>query len=130
MSYQINILRAAAENTNFRAVLHTTKKSQLVVMTIPVGEDIGEEVHDHTEQILSFQSGTGKAILDGQESPIGPGDLVIVPPGMKHNFVNTGNELLVVITVYVPPHHIDGRIHKTKADAIADVEDEAFGEKI
>lgn len=128
MSYQINIVRTAAENTNFRTVLHTTEKSQLVVMNIPVGGDIGEETHHHVEQILYFQSGTGKAVLNGQESTIAPGDVVIVPPGTKHNFLNTGTEPLIVATVYVPPNHIDGTIHKTKADAVADVKDEAFGE--
>lgn len=130
MAYQTNIVKAANENQNFRAVLHTTGKSQLVVMRIPVGEDIGEETHAHVEQILYFQSGKGKTVLNDQESPIGPGDVVIVPPGTKHNFINTGDEPLVVATIYVPPNHVDGTVHKTKAEAIADVKDEAFGEAI
>lgn len=128
MSFITNITRAASENTNFRTVLHTTEKSQLVVMRIPVGSDIGEETHAHVEQILYFQSGTGAAMLDGVTTPVGAGDVVIVPPGTRHNFTNTGTEPLVIATVYVPPNHIDGTIHATKADSVADVRDEAFGE--
>lgn len=99
-------------------------------MNIPAGESIGEETHAHVEQILYFQSGNGKAVLNGEEHKIGAGDVVVVTPGTKHNFINTGNEPLIVATVYVPPNHIDGTIHKTKADATADVKDEAFGETI
>ncbi len=130
MSYSANVARATAENPHFRAVLHTGAKSQLVVMNLPAGEDVGEETHPHIEQILYFQSGTGTAVLDGVETPVGPGDVVFVAPGVRHNFRNTGTEPLRLFTVYVPPNHIDGRIHPTKADAIADVEDEEFGEAV
>ncbi|MFA6018096.1 MAG: cupin domain-containing protein [Patescibacteria group bacterium] len=130
MSFIINVTKVAKENTNFRTVLHTTDKSQLVVMNIPSGEDIGEETHEHVEQALYFQSGTGEAILDGKVSKIGAGDLVMVTPGTTHNFINTGNEPLIVATLYIPPNHIDGTIHKTKADAVADEADEAFGETV
>jgi mannose-6-phosphate isomerase-like protein (cupin superfamily) len=127
MSYQTNIVRATNENDDFRRVLFTGAKSQLVVMNIPPGGEIGEETHDHVEQTLYFQSGTGEAMLDGQTSPVGPGDVVVVTPGTRHNFKNTGTEPLKVATVYAPPNHIDGRVHHTKADADADAEDEAFG---
>lgn len=130
MSYTNNIVRTAAENKNFRTVLHTGAKSQLVVMNIPAGGEIGEEVHPHVEQILYFQSGKGKAVLDGNATAVGSGDVVIVSPGTRHNFINTGDEPLIVATVYVPPNHIDGRVHRTKAEADADVEDEAFGEAV
>lgn len=130
MSYLENIVRITKENTNFRAVLHTTEKSQLVVMNIPVGGDIGGEVHAHVEQIFYFQSGTGTSILDGKESPLNPGDVLIVTPGTKHNILNTGDSPLLISTIYVPPNHIDGRIHATKEDAMKDVEDEAFGESV
>lgn len=130
MSFIVNVGKAAAENTYFRKVLYTATKSQLVVMQIPVGGDIGEETHKHVEQILYFQSGNGKAVLDGKESLLGPGDILIVTPGTKHNILNTGSEPLTIITVYVPPNHIDGTIHKTKADSIADVKDESFGESV
>ena len=75
-----------------------------------------------------FLSGTGKAILDGKESSISAGDVVVVTPGTKHNFINTGSDPLKIYTVYAPPNHIDGRIHVTKADADKDVQDEIFGQ--
>lgn len=130
MSYHTNLRSETSSNQNFRKVLFTGAKSQLVVMSIPPGGEIGEETHAHVEQTLMFQSGTGEAILNGEISPIGPGDVVVVTPGTKHNFKNTGTESLQVATVYAPPNHIDGRVHVTKADADADVEDEAFGETI
>ncbi len=130
MSYTTNILKETAENRNFRKVLFTGAKSQLVVMDIPPGGEIGEETHKHVDQTLFFMSGTGKAVLDGKESIIEEGSVVMVTPGTKHNFVNTGTEPLKVYTVYSPPNHIDGRIHSTKAEADNDGEDEAFGEKI
>ena len=130
MSYITRILDAAKQNENFRTVLHTTEKSQLVVMNIPAGGDIGEETHEHVEQILYFQSGTGKAVLDGVEHPLSPGDVLVVTPGTKHNIINTGDEPLLIATIYVPPNHIDGTIHKTKADSVADVKDESFGESV
>lgn len=122
--------REVNSNDDFRHVLFTGKLSQLVVMRIPPGGEIGEETHDHVEQTLYFQSGTGEAILNGETFPVAPGDVFVVTPGTKHNFKNTGSEPLKVATVYAPPNHIDGRIHRTKADADADNEDEAFGHRI
>lgn len=130
MSYITNIFKQTEENNNFRKVLFTGERSQLVVMDIPPGGEIGEETHLHVEQTLFFLSGTAKAILDGKESPIGAGDVAVVTPGTKHNFINVGPDSLKVYTVYAPPNHIDGRVHVTKADADADVEDETFGEKV
>lgn len=128
MSFQINIQRSAAENTDFRRVLFTGANSQLVVMSIPSGGEIGEEMHKDVEQTFFFQSGTGEAILDTVVTAIGPGDAVVVTPGTTHNFRNTGMIPLQIITTYAPPNHIDGRIQHTKVDADADVDDEAFGE--
>ena len=130
MSYHTNIIKQTEENTNFRKVLFTGAKSQLVVMSIPQGGEIGAEVHKHTEQTLFFLSGTGEGELDGEKFPIVAGDVVVVVPGVNHNFKNTGVEDLKVYTIYTPPNHIDGRIHKTKADAEADFEDEMIGEKM
>ena len=127
MSYQINIIQATNNNPNFRKVLFTGKKSQLVVMTIPAGGEIGAETHDNVEQTLFFLSGSGKAILDGVETPVGEGDVCVVTPGTNHNFINTGTDDLKIYTIYAPPNHIDGRIHATKKDADADTEDEDFG---
>ena len=130
MSFKINITSATAENDHFRSVLFTGGKSQLVVMSIPPGGEIGEETHDNVEQTLFFQSGKGEAILNDETSPISDGDIVVVTPGTKHNFKNTGAVPLKVWTVYSPPNHIDGRVHATKADADADKEDEEFGHMI
>ncbi|MEP7103270.1 MAG: cupin domain-containing protein [Candidatus Dojkabacteria bacterium] len=128
--YSIDILKATVENTYFRKVLFTGDKSQLVVMDIKPGEDIGEETHPHTEQTLFLLSGEGKSVLDGVEKPFKAGEVVVVTPGTKHNFVNTGNVSLKIYTMYSPPNHIDGRIHKTKQDAIDDVADEEFGNEV
>lgn len=128
MSYQTNIVKDTQKNEYFRQVLFTGENSQLVVMSIPPGGEIGEEVHKYTEQTLVFLSGTGEAILNDKKFPIVAGDVVVVVPGTKHNFINTGTEDLKVYTVYAPPNHIDGRVHKTKADADADIADEAVGE--
>ena len=130
MPYQINIVRETESNTNFRKVLFTGPKSQLVVMEIPAGGEIGEEIHKYVEQTLFFLSGAGGAVINGEEKPIGPGDVVVVTPGTRHNFINTGKEPWKIYTVYAPPNHIDGRVHKTKVDADADQEDESFGEAV
>lgn len=126
MSFQTNIVKATAENQDFRHVLFTGAKSQLVVMSIVPGGEVGQETHQHVEQTLYFQSGTGEAILDGKTTPIEPGDVVVVTPGTQHNFLNTGKVPMKIFTTYAPPNHIDGRIQHTKADADADVVDEAF----
>ncbi len=128
MSYFTHIVKEAQDNPNFRRVLFTGPKSQLVVMNIPPGGEIGEETHGHTEQALFFVSGSGEGILDGKKYPIGAGDAVVVTPGTKHNFRNTGTQALKLYTVYAPPNHIDGRVHPTKADADAVAADEAVGE--
>lgn len=127
MPYSINIVKETEKNTYFRKVIFTGTRSQLVVMNIPVGGEVGEETHIFTEQTLFFLSGTGKAVLNGKESLIGPGDVVVVTPGTKHNFINTGKIPLKIYTVYSPQNHIDGRVHITKADADKDFQDEAFG---
>lgn len=128
MSYRTNILKDALENGDFRHVLFTGPKSQLVLMSIPPGGEIGEETHPHTEQTLFFLAGSGEGSLEDSRFSIVPGDVVVVTAGTRHNFRNTGAEPLQVWTVYAPPNHIDGRVHRTKADADADAEDEAVGE--
>lgn len=130
MSYHGNTSRIVDENPDFRVVLYTGQKSQLVVMTIPPGGEIGEETHEHVEQTLCFLSGTGEALLNDQTFPIEPGVTVMVTPGTRHNFKNTGTEPMKIVTVYAPPNHLDERIHHTKADADADTEDEAFGHHV
>jgi len=130
MSYITNIVKKTTENNNFREVIFTGEKSQLVVMNIPVGGEIGEENHAHVEQTIFILGGSAKAVLNGQETEMTAGDAVIVTPGTKHNVINTGASDLKVYTFYAPANHIDGVVHVTKADADADIADEAFGEAI
>lgn len=130
MSYQTNILEETSQNDFFRRVLFTGEKTQLVVMHLNPGDEIGEEVHQHVEQVLFNLSGTGKVVLDGVESVFNPGDVVVVTPGVRHNFINNGNEALKIYTIYSPANHIDGRIHHSKAEADADFEDEEFGHSV
>lgn len=113
------IATVAEESPDFRRVLWTGEHTQLVVMTIPPGGEIGEEVHEDIDQILTFVSGIGEAIISGQKKKVAQGDLVVVPAGKKHNFVNTGENPLILYTVYGPPEHADGAVHKTKEEADA-----------
>ncbi len=128
LSFITNIVNDTKNNTNFRKVLFTGTRSQLVIMSIPVGGEVGEETHVYTEQTLFFLSGTGKAILDGKESVIGAGDVVVLTPGTKHNFLNTGTVPLKIYTVYAPPNHLDGTTEITKTDADKNIEDEEYGD--
>jgi mannose-6-phosphate isomerase-like protein (cupin superfamily) len=116
---RVDIARVAGSNEAFRREVLTGEHEQVVVMTIPPGEEIGEEVHPNTDQVLAFVDGTGEADLDGQSSEIGPNDLVFVHAGTRHNFRNTGEGPLRVITIYAPPEHPPGTIHETKAEADA-----------
>lgn len=119
MLYQENIKKAAKRNEAFRRVLSTGKKSQLVLMAIPEGEDIGAEVHPATDQILFIVEGEGKAVVNGKTFKVGENDVVFVPAGARHNLINSGDEVLKLFTVYSPPEHADGTVHMTKAEALA-----------
>lgn len=121
--FQGNIKELAKENNNFRKVVYTGQNSQLVLMSIPPAGEIGEETHHDTDQILFLVEGEGEAIIDGQSSPFTEHEVVFVPAGTKHNFKNIGEEDLKLYTVYSPPTHRDGTIHKTKIDAEKDEED-------
>jgi mannose-6-phosphate isomerase-like protein (cupin superfamily) len=112
-----NIKELTKENTNFRKVLQTGKYSQIVVMNIPVNGDIGEEVHQNTDQMLFFIDGEGEAIVNGEIQRVEEHDVVFVPAGTIHNFKNVGDKDLKLFTVYAPPEHSDGTVHATKADA-------------
>ncbi len=119
MSWTGSITDAARDNADFRRVLATGPHAQLVVMSIPAGEEIGEEVHDDVDQVLSLVEGSGEAVLDDVPSQVGGGDLVFVPAGTKHNVRNVGNGDLKLYTVYSPPEHPDGTVHHTRAEADA-----------
>jgi mannose-6-phosphate isomerase-like protein (cupin superfamily) len=123
MAFNVDIVALAKANTYFREVLSTGANAQVVVMSIPPGGEIGEETHAHVDQILAFVQGEGVSALDGVESPVGPDRLVHVPAGTRHNFTNTGAGDLRLYTVYAPPQHAPGTIHRTKADADADEAD-------
>ena len=111
------IATVAEQSADFRRVLWTARYMQVVIMTIPVDGEIGEEVHEDTDQVLTFVSGTGEARVGGETRQVTQGDLVAVPAGTRHNFVNTGPNPLVLYTVYGPPEHADGAVHRTKEEA-------------
>jgi mannose-6-phosphate isomerase-like protein (cupin superfamily) len=117
-----DIVALAKRNTYFREVVSTGPHAQVVVMTLPPGGEIGEEVHDDVDQVLVFIEGEGFADLGGQRSMTSPGRLVLVPAGTRHNIVNQGSVDLKLYTVYTAPKHAPGTIHRTKADADAEEE--------
>lgn len=120
--YVASIEKLSLENENFRKVLYTAKNSQLVVMSLLPGEDIGEEIHQ-LDQFIRVESGEGKAVLDDVPHEIKDGFVVVVPAGAKHNIINTSSDkFLKLYTLYSPPNHKDGVIHKTKVDAERDEE--------
>jgi mannose-6-phosphate isomerase-like protein (cupin superfamily) len=111
------IATVAEQSADFRRVLWTGRHTQLVIMTLPVGGEIGDEVHEDTDQILTFVSGTGEARVGPDARKVTQGDLVVVPAGTQHNVVNTGPIPLVLYTVYGPPEHAEGAVHATKEEA-------------
>lgn len=115
----VDILVAARSNDAYRREVLTGEHEQVVVMTIPPGGEIGEEVHDDTDQVLIFVEGRAEAQLDGRSSEVGTNDLVFVRAGTRHNFLNRGEDPLRLITIYAPPHHRPGTVHQTKAEADA-----------
>ena len=119
--YIANIEQLALENENFRKVLYTDKRVQLVVMSLHAGEDIGEEGHE-LDQFIRVEAGEGTSVLDGVSHELAPGSAVIIPQGVRHNIVNTGTTAMKLYTLYAPPNHKDGTVHETKADAEADEE--------
>lgn len=118
MIYVGNIEQDTVENGYFRKVVATSPHSQLVVMSLLPGEEIGEEVHDG-DQFIRIEKGEGKAVLDGTEYPIADDYAVVIPAGTKHNIVNTGAGDMKLYTIYSPAEHAEGTIHKTKAEADA-----------
>jgi len=120
--YITNIEKLSLENENFRKVLYTSKNSQLVLMSLLSGEEIGEEVHDDVDQFLRVEKGTGTAVLNNISYDITDGSVIIVPVNTKHNIINTGSDSMKLYTLYMPPHHRDGIVHKTKIEAETDTE--------
>lgn len=124
VSFVGNIEEKTLSNTNFRHVLYTGQHVQLVVMHLNPNEDIGTEIHETTDQFIRIEKGKAKAILNGQENSLKDGDAIVVPAGTEHNVINiSASEPLKLYTIYSPPHHKDGTVHKTKEDAKNDTSD-------
>jgi len=123
MAYTGDIVARTKRNTWFREVIATGPHSQVVVMSIPPAGEIGLETHTELDQVLVVVEGGGAVTLDGDVREIGPGTLIQVPAGTLHNVVNTGGTALRLYTVYAPPAHAPGTIHKTKAEADLDEAD-------
>ena len=113
----INLGSATEKNMDYRRVLYTAKHTQLVLMSLQPGEEIGEEVHD-LDQFIRLERGQGKVVLDGVEHNVFAEDAVLIPEGTRHNVINTGSEVMKVYSLYSPPEHKDGTVHPTKAEAV------------
>jgi mannose-6-phosphate isomerase-like protein (cupin superfamily) len=122
--YCDDIEKATIANEDFRRVLYTGRNLQLVLMTLPPGCDIGEEVHEDRDQFFRIEEGSGEVLIDGQTHAIEDDDAIIVPAGARHNVRNTGDAPLRFYTLYGPPEHRDGVVHKDKAQAERDHEDD------
>ncbi len=122
--YKTGIEKDTLENTDFRRVLYTGKHSQLVLMALKPGEEIGSEVHESVDQFFRFEESEGKVVIDDHEYKVKDGDAAIVPSGARHNVVNTSKDkLLKLYTIYSPPEHIDKVVRHTKAEALAKPEE-------
>lgn len=115
----VDVVQRVHDNDAFRRELLTAAHAQVVLMTIEAGGEIGEEVHETTDQVLLFLEGSGEAVLAGETSPVAANDLVLVPAGTRHNFRNPGDEPLRLVTIYAPPEHAPGTVHRTKEEADA-----------
>jgi mannose-6-phosphate isomerase-like protein (cupin superfamily) len=121
--YVTNLEQETVKNADFRRVLYTGKHSQLVLMSLRPGEEIGEETHEDVDQFFRFESGEGKVIVDGVEHLVRNGNGVVVPAGAKHNVINTSKNVdLKLYTIYSPPEHQDGVVRRTKIEAMASEE--------
>jgi mannose-6-phosphate isomerase-like protein (cupin superfamily) len=124
--YITNIEEATIKNDMFRKVLFTAEHSQLVLMSLKPGEDIGPETH-RLDQFIRVEAGRGTAYLNGADHPLEDGTAVVIPAGTEHNIRNSGHEPLKLYTIYSPPEHKDGTVHATKRDALNDREDHFDG---
>jgi mannose-6-phosphate isomerase-like protein (cupin superfamily) len=115
--FHANIEKETVDNNNFRKVLYTGEKLQLVLMTLKKGEEIGAEVHPTIDQFFRFEEGEGKCVINDNEYNVKADDVIIVPAGSKHNIINTGDKPLKMYTIYTPPNHKDGVVFKTKSEA-------------
>ena len=105
------------DNDAFRRVLYTGPHLQLVVMSIEPGDEIGEEVHERTDQFFRVEQGKGEIVMEGRATGIESDMAILVPAGTRHNIRNTGHRALKLYTLYAPPQHEDGTVHRTRAEA-------------
>lgn len=116
--FKSNLEKDTLENNNFRKVIYTAKHSQLVLMSLLPGEEIGMEVHEENDQFFRFEKGNGKGIVNGNEYLVSDGSAMVVPAGVKHNIINTSeSESLKLYAIYSPPHHKDAIVRETKEEA-------------
>ena len=120
--YVANLERSADENSDFRRVIYTGPNLQLVLMALEPGGEIGDEVHEETDQFFRIEEGTGEVWIDGRSTHIESGSGILIPAGARHNVKNTGVAPMKMYTLYAPPHHADGTVEATKADADVTVE--------
>lgn len=119
--YITDIENKSIINENFREVLFTASRQQLVVMSLRPGEDIGEETHEEVDQFIHIEAGLARAVLEGEEHDLTDGSVVVIPAGTRHNIINTSeSEPLKLYTIYSPPPYSDGTVHRTKAEATKD----------
>jgi mannose-6-phosphate isomerase-like protein (cupin superfamily) len=117
IGYATDIERDTLANQDYRRVLYTGRNTQLVLMTLRPGEEIGVETHEEHDQFIRIETGIGVAMLNGEEHPLSDGVAVVIPAGVEHNVINTSaEEPLRLYTLYSPPEHPDGTVHRTKAD--------------
>jgi mannose-6-phosphate isomerase-like protein (cupin superfamily) len=119
-----NIEERTAANSDFRRVLYTAQHMQLVLMSLDAGEEIGEEVHEESDQFFRIETGAGEVSMSGITTAFEAGGAIVIPAGVQHNIRNTGRTPLQMYTLYAPPHHADGTVHATRADA--DAAEETF----
>jgi len=127
--YIKNIEKETLENDNFRKVLYTGEHLQLVVMSLLPGEDIGKEVHETHDQFIRIEKGKGIAFINGIETVVADDDVVIIPAGAEHNITNTGEEKMKLYTLYAPPEHKEGTVHRTKEEAEQNHDEDHFDGK-
>ena len=122
--FRTDIEKVTLDNSNFRKVLYTGENTQLVLMSLKPGEEIGLETHEENDQFFRFEAGEGEVVIDGTRHPVSDGVAVIVPAGAEHNVKNTSqSEELKMYTLYSPPHHKDQIVRATKEEAEANEED-------
>lgn len=123
-SFHADVEQLSKENTNFRKVIHTSQHCQLVLMSLLPGEEIGTEIHPDNDQFFRCDAGSGMCVIDGQEYAVEDGTAIIIPAGAEHNVTNTSDsEDLKLYTIYCPPHHKDGIVRATRAEAMDNEED-------